>query len=47
MVIMCGCGKIVERPKGYITQAKVIIRKVWENTQIQEKPVTVKKINKT
>jgi hypothetical protein len=52
MVIMgCGCGtKPRENPKGFITQAKVIIRKALEasqNTQLQEKPVTVTKINKT
>jgi len=51
---MCGCGKPVNtRPKGYITKAKVIIRKAWESAvteekqEKQEKPVTVKQINKT
>lgn len=48
----CGCGNKPRevKPKGFITQAKVIIRKTWEasqNTQLQEKPVTVTKINKT
>jgi|LakMenE18May11ns_1017448.scaffolds.fasta_scaffold9755407_3 hypothetical protein len=47
----CGCGnKPPEKPKGFITQAKVIVRKALEasqNTQLQEKPVTVTKINKT
>lgn len=46
---MCGCTGVrpEEKPKGYITKAKIIIRKVWETTQNEEKPVTVKKINKT
>lgn len=43
---MCNCNKIV-KPKGYITQAKVIIRQMWEKTKIEEKPTIVKKINKT
>ena len=49
---MCSCGNkpIETKPKGFITQAKVIIRKALaesQNTQLQEKPVTVTKINKT
>lgn len=44
---MCGCNKNTIKPKGYITQAKVIIRQMWEKTNIEEKPITVKKINKT
>lgn len=43
---MCGCGKKESKPNGYITQAKIIIRKVWENTQIKENAVTIRKINK-
>lgn len=43
---MCQCNTN-PKPKGHITRAKTIARKIWENTQIQEKPVTVTKINKT
>lgn len=43
---MCGCGASEGKPKGYITKAKIIIRKVWENTQIKENAVTIRKINK-
>ena len=43
---MCQCNKTA-KPKGYITQAKTIVRKIWENSQLDEKPVTVTKINKT
>ena len=43
---MCQCNKNV-KPKGYITQAKIIARKIWEKSQTEEKPVTVTKINKT
>lgn len=42
---MCQCNK-TGNPKGYITQAKTIIRKVWENSKSEEKSVTVTKINK-
>lgn len=42
---MCNCG-YTPKPKGHITQAKAIIRKIWEKSQLEEKPVTVKKINK-
>jgi hypothetical protein len=44
---MCNCNKPNPKPKGYITQAKTIVRKIWEKSQIEEKPVTVTKINKT
>jgi hypothetical protein len=43
---MCNCNKII-RPKGYITQATVIIRQLWEKTNMVEKPSSIKKINKT
>ncbi len=43
---MCQCNTTA-KPKGYITQAKTIVRKIWEKSQLQEKPVTVTKINKT
>jgi hypothetical protein len=43
---MCNCNR-TEKPKGYITQAKTIVKKIWEKSQLQEKPVTVTKINKT
>lgn len=43
---MCNCGTTL-KPKGYITEAKVIIRKIWENSKLQEKTFTVSKINKT
>jgi hypothetical protein len=42
---MCNCNKTT-KSKGYITQAKVVIRKMWEKSQLEEKPVTVTKINK-
>lgn len=47
----CGCGNKsnVTQPKGIISQAKIIARKIWdaaENTQSEEKPVIVTKINK-
>jgi hypothetical protein len=42
---MCQCNKTT-KPRGYITQAKAVIRKVWEKSQLEEKPVTVTKINK-
>lgn len=43
---MCKCNTN-PKPKGYITQAKTIARKIWEKSQSEEKPVTVTKINKT
>jgi hypothetical protein len=43
---MCKCTK-TQKPKGTITEAKTILRKMWENTQLQEKPTTVTKINKS
>ena len=42
---MCQCNKN-KKPKGTITETKTILRKMWENTQLQEKPTTVTKINK-
>jgi hypothetical protein len=42
---MCNCNK-TQKPKGYITEAKTIVRKIWEKSQTEEKPVTVTKINK-
>jgi hypothetical protein len=42
---MCGCNKQV-KPKGYITQPTTFVKKMWEKTQLAEKPITVKQINK-
>jgi hypothetical protein len=43
---MCNCNKTV-KPRGYITQARIILRQMWQNTQSVEKPSSIKKINKT
>lgn len=43
---MCQCNSN-HKPKGYITQAKIIARKLWEKSQMEQKHVTVTKINKT
>lgn len=43
---MCNCNN-VSKQKDYITHTKVIIRQMWEKTKMEEKPATVKKINKT
>jgi len=44
---MCQCGSnVTPKPKGYITQAQTVIRKIWEKSQTEEKPVTITKINK-
>lgn len=42
----CGCSKKIEKKKP-ISKAKQVLRKIWESSQVEEKPVTVKKINKS
>lgn len=44
---MCNCGKDILKSKNYISQTRVIIRQLWENTKLEKKSITVKKINKT
>jgi hypothetical protein len=42
---MCNCNS-TPKPKGYITEVKTILRKMWKNSEIQEKTLVIKKINK-
>jgi hypothetical protein len=46
MVIVCNCNKKI-KPKEYIAKTKIILRNMWENSQLQENPIIVTKINKT
>jgi hypothetical protein len=46
---MCNCNKEVKL-QGHTSEtktAKSILKKMWENSQLLEKPVTTIKINKT
>lgn len=42
----CGCNKKIEK-KRPVSKAKQVLRKIWESSQVEAKPVTVKKINKS
>lgn len=42
---MCNCLTSTKY-KGYITKSKIIITKLWEKSQFEEKPMLIKKINK-
>lgn len=41
----CGCNKKAETKKP-VSKTKTVLRKIWEKSQIEDKPVSVKKINK-
>lgn len=46
---MCGCNntKKSNNINDIIKKNKIIIKKIWEKSQIQENAIIVKKINKT
>ncbi len=47
---MCNCGKklkLVGKPTGHVSETKAILKKIWETSKLQEKPISVIKINKT
>lgn len=44
---MCNCNGLITKPKDYISQTRVLVRKIWEKSQFEEKPTVIKKINKT
>jgi len=41
---MCGCNKKVSKIRP-ASAKRTILRKIWEKTKIEEKPLTVRKIN--
>jgi len=45
MVTMCGCNKKIKRDKP-VSKAKKVLRKMWQKSEIEQKPTSVKEINK-
>lgn len=43
---MCGCNKKVKRPTKKESTTKTVLRKIWEKSQTEQKPLIVKEINK-
>jgi hypothetical protein len=42
---MCGCNKKIQKQRP-VSKAKTVLRKMWEKSQIETKPLKVKEINK-
>ena len=47
MVNMCGCNKKLQTQKESLNKKRNIIKRIWNQAKNEEKPVTVKKINKS
>lgn len=43
---MCNCNKSI-KTENKLIKAKTLIQKLWENSQLDQKKVIVKKINKS
>jgi len=44
---MCGCNKKLQTQKESLNKKRNIIKRIWNQAKNEEKPVTVKKINKS
>jgi len=43
---MCGCNKKVSKTRP-VSAKKTILRKMWEKSKIEEKPIKINRINKS
>lgn len=43
---MCGCNKKVNRQRPIENRTRTVLRKIWEKSKTETKPLKVKEINK-
>ena len=42
---MCGCNKKIKKEKP-VSKTKEVLRNMWKKSQVEQKPLQVKEINK-